>query len=1246
MKRVISAGLLFLLLACSRLEVDSSYNAKTELTFTAYREGFEEATKTERGEVNSSGVAPVYWLPGDAVSLFFNSGAKGGNKFIAQNQTKAEKVEFKGTIDSFAGGGEGSANGYYFWAVYPYSDDVSCDGETVTLSLPATQMGKVGSFDNGLFPTVAKAKGLELGFYNIARGIKFTVAGKDKNGTERSIRKVKFKGNSSEKLAGKVKVGWDTNGYPEVRENLEEVYEVSVSAPNGGTFIPGEEYFIVFLPGVFENGFSLTFITDDGKQGTYNYPNKFSFDRGWFGRLRGLDGYISEWTESDDPTTDTPEYTEGGTDSGVYLGIIGFNTELYPFAIRKLTPDTVSECNTFIDGLSNIPRQTLLLWTAEQGVSTIESTTFPSDLFNASIITFTDGFDDGSVGKKRRIDGISYSDEEYYSVIHEMISSSSVAGIPTSAYAIGLGGKDANTNSAAGKQYFEETLGYLSSSNDNRYYAEDMNEVDAAFSEIAEKISKTINLTLIDISFSEPGRNERIRLTFDLSDSQTDANKSKLYIEGVFDPSSMSLKEIQYVGMQSSQSSVTAKEIIGENGEPMLQFSFDGIVVPDNSVFDDTHFRRWKYIESLSYWNPRSETYSDTGCKIRRDFKSAAVLLLLDCSYSLGSDFQVLKQKAESFIEKLYDSSIDKLAVASVSLNRESISMIKGETFKLTETVYPDTAADKTVVWTSSNPSVATVDNSGLVTAISAGTTDIYVTTNDGGKKSRCNVTVIQEATDISISESEVEIYAGDTYGLKAVILPTNATIDEVEWSSNDSSIATVDNSGVVKALKAGTVEIVAKTTDRTNLSASCSVSVKQHVTGVSLDNPQVKIGIGESRSLTYKVFPSNAADKSVSWTSSDASVVLIDEHGEVTGLKEGKSTITLQSSDGGFTSSCEVTVILKVTGISLNLSSLEMNISDDPQHLTATVTPSDATDKTIEWVSADPSIASVSSDGDVTAIKAGETTIIAKAKDGSGVTGECVIRVNQSVTSVTMQFPIWTLQIGSSTTLIATVKPDNATDKSLIWSSSNPDVVDVSAGGVITGMNVGTATVTAFSADGEHSATCEVTVTYSTTPQHLALAVQKNGSSTKYYLTSQQYGTADLTDYTKLGVCVKSTVSFIVKLFDSTTATAQANTSRGSSISVGAPIIYNNEYTATGTTANTGKTMPNLDQAKWICNNMPELNTALTSFGGSAMSTTANYWTSYYRGGNKYYYYKYNLEPTLDGGGTMKCRMREVTSL
>ena len=334
--------------------------------------------------------------------------------------------------------------------------------------------------------------------------------------------------------------------------------------------------------------------------------------------------------------------------------------------------------------------------------------------------------------------------------------------------------------------------------------------------------------------------------------------------------------------------------------------------------------------------------------------------------------------------------------VKSIIMDESQVTIERTKTARLSVTVMPEDAGDKSVTWSSGNSKVATVDGSGLVTAVAAGTAIIRATTNDGSNlTAECQVTVTSlKATGISIDRTEATLERDATLQLTATVTPDDADDRTVTWSSADSGIARVDGAGLVIAVSVGTTTITATTGDGTGLTASCTVTVTpKTVQSITMDEEALNLERGETTRLTVIVTPQDADDVSVTWYSNNSGVATVDDGGRVTAIEVGTAVITATTNDGsGLSAKCTVTVTPKeVDDISINKEILKMEIGDIEQ-LTVVISPADADDKTVTWRSADAEVASVNSDGVVTARKAGETTITATASNG--LTAECQVEV------------------------------------------------------------------------------------------------------------------------------------------------------------------------------------------------------------------------------------------------------------
>jgi len=416
----------------------------------------------------------------------------------------------------------------------------------------------------------------------------------------------------------------------------------------------------------------------------------------------------------------------------------------------------------------------------------------------------------------------------------------------------------------------------------------------------------------------------------------------------------------------------------------------------------------------------------------------------------------------------------DSVPVSSITISQPAAEMIVGEIVQLKATILPNNATDKTIYWASSKQSVATISENGLLTAIAEGQSTITATA--GGKTASCHVSVsniIIKVSSISLNKTELYLVEGDEETLTVTVKPNNASDKTVEWSSSAPKIADVKD-GKVTAIEEGEATITAKAED---IIATCKVVVEKKavpVESIELNKTSLSLVEGESDILVATVKPDNATDKTVSWVTSDASVVSVEDDGKIMAIKEGKATVAAKS--GEKTATCEVTVskkVIAVESIILDKTSIVM-LENESALITATVKPNNATDKTVIWSSSDESVATVN-DGHVKSIKEGKAIITAKA---GGKTAGCEVTVKKrtiDVSSIELSHATLSLSKGDSFSLKATVKPDDATDKTVTWTTSDASVATVYNNGVVIAKKEGTATITAKA--GGKIATCTVTV-------------------------------------------------------------------------------------------------------------------------------------------------------------------------
>ena len=334
---------------------------------------------------------------------------------------------------------------------------------------------------------------------------------------------------------------------------------------------------------------------------------------------------------------------------------------------------------------------------------------------------------------------------------------------------------------------------------------------------------------------------------------------------------------------------------------------------------------------------------------------------------------------------------------SSISLDETSVSLTKGDTITLHETVNYSSAYDtvkssypEVIVWTSSNNNVATVDQNGNVSTLQNGDTIITVRADAAGLTKTCKIFVIPTSTEVSFDKNTIALQKGQTAQITVTLNPADSPISQVKIVSSDSSIAPVsvkDNIITVTAKKGGTAEISATTVNGDV--AVCSVTVNSPLT--SLTATPMVMKKGESRTISLVKTPSDATD-ALEYKSNNLKVAKIDSKGKVTAVGIGSTTITIKTKNGLLTTECGVTVKVEITRISLNVTKKSLNRFSTFQ-LRATIKPSNATNKEITWSSSKTNVATVDSNGKVTAVNSGTATIRAKTEDGLYAV-PCVITV------------------------------------------------------------------------------------------------------------------------------------------------------------------------------------------------------------------------------------------------------------
>ena len=460
-----------------------------------------------------------------------------------------------------------------------------------------------------------------------------------------------------------------------------------------------------------------------------------------------------------------------------------------------------------------------------------------------------------------------------------------------------------------------------------------------------------------------------------------------------------------------------------------------------------------------------------------------------------GFDMVLLGQKqaptaGSVTAEQIPDSGV---RVTGITLDKSFMTLDINQSATISATISPATATNKSVVWRTSNSSIADVSTTGIVTTKAEGTVNITATTVDGGFSAVCTIVVSRvPVTGVSVDKSAITLEAGKGMILTATVLPQNATNKTVTWKSSNSNIAAVYPNGIVVGISAGEANITATTADG-NYTAICKVTVTAvngivPVTGIRLDKSNITLIKGQAVILEGTVSPTNATNKEVVWTSSNNSVASVDiGNGVVIAKQQGTAVITATTKDGGYKAYCTITVnsdnpeVVAVSRVKLNYPVLFMNKGKETI-LTATVYPSNATNKSVTWSSDNTSVASVDSSGKVTALKKGFAVITVTTKDNN-YTDKCFVVVSELESKCELAFALKlnkssiSIKEGKTEQIKAIITPANIKNVGLIWRSTNEKVAVVTSEGKITAKKEGTTEIIVTTKDGKYSARCKVTV-------------------------------------------------------------------------------------------------------------------------------------------------------------------------
>lgn len=440
---------------------------------------------------------------------------------------------------------------------------------------------------------------------------------------------------------------------------------------------------------------------------------------------------------------------------------------------------------------------------------------------------------------------------------------------------------------------------------------------------------------------------------------------------------------------------------------------------------------------------------------------------------------------------QVYDQT--NVPVESINLNYTSkkLNLDKEEDNKveLEYNLAPSNTSQTDVVWSSSNEAVAEVKN-GFVAGKSVGRADITIASKDNPNvKKTCVVYVSKELdkskvtavrNDKNINVNWTKVAHASSYVLSRYNKSTGIVNDIYEGTDTAFEDKDLTSGKYVYTVKA----IVDENDADANLYSNSvseeseAVIIPEPVTGIEVANDYQHIGlfVGGSGKIRYSVLPSNATNTNVTFKSLNEKVAIVDANGVVTGVSEGNADIVITTEEGGFEAKCTVRVDgIDARGIErVGDKTVTMGLNQTRQ-LQVKITPSDTTNKNVQWTSSNNSVATVDSNGVVISKNSGSTIITATTHNG--LKTEFFIEVETPVTNITLNSNEINLNPGGTFKLDATVNPSNASNKNIKWISANESIATVDQSGNVTADVAGTTYISAVSADGKVVATCTVNV-------------------------------------------------------------------------------------------------------------------------------------------------------------------------
>ena len=440
---------------------------------------------------------------------------------------------------------------------------------------------------------------------------------------------------------------------------------------------------------------------------------------------------------------------------------------------------------------------------------------------------------------------------------------------------------------------------------------------------------------------------------------------------------------------------------------------------------------------------------------------------------SMGKTQIIVSSVSNPKIQAICNVTIAPTLVNRIVIEPTQSTLKAGETIKLQAKIYPELATNKTVSWLSEDQDIAIVDSMGKVTAKRVGQVRIEVNTTDGSKvKAYAQIHVVPTPVEsiTIVAEGDTKLKAGETLNLRAEVLPVTATDKTVTWSSITPEVASVDLVGKVTAHKVGKAIIKATAG---GISSTIEVTVLPTLaTGIKLNRSTLALKVAGTAQLSVAFTPATTTNKEIIWKSSNANIAKVSPEGLVTALNLGECDIIATTKDSSNLSDICHLVVGETQAESITITPhgpFTLKIGEKIQ-FTAKVLPETTTNKSISWTS-QTSAVTIDQNGLAVAVAPVKNNWI-EAINSAGQYDYVYITVLPNlVTAIETDKSAVTLKMGESVKVNAKALPENATHKTLAWSSKDTDIATVDQDGNIKACALGETIVTVKATDGSEVA-------------------------------------------------------------------------------------------------------------------------------------------------------------------------------